>query len=101
MSNAPPIGQRFSQVYIKRGEPTQDSERMRRRLAALMWDFPDLSEFSSAVPLSLGVDVPYGQFGFVDWPSFFSELRASGRSRYRDGRISLLVGEAEPGPEAI
>ena len=31
-----PRGQRFSHVYVARGEPTQDSPRMRRRIASLI-----------------------------------------------------------------
>jgi hypothetical protein len=58
-----PTGQRFSQVYIQRGEPTQDSPRMRRRLAALVDTFPDLSGIQVVVPQKLGVDVPIGMGG--------------------------------------
>ncbi len=44
---------------------------MRRRLASLMWDFPDLGDFSSAVSRELGVDVP---FNIVpDWRTFFRD----------------------------
>src|SRR6266511_1700129 len=71
MPDAPPTGQRFSHVYIQRGEPAQESARMRRRLASLMWDFPDLGDFSSAVSRELGVDVP---FNIVpDWRTFFRD----------------------------
>ena len=34
--NDPPKGLRFSHLYGVRGEPTQDSKRMRRRLASLI-----------------------------------------------------------------
>jgi hypothetical protein len=40
----PPTGQRFSHVYLKRGEPTQDSPRMRRRIASLISSTPDISD---------------------------------------------------------
>src|SRR5262249_26872651 len=71
----PPIGQRFSQLYLKRGEPMQDSQRMRRRLAALFYTFRDLTEkqrdFTSIVSLRLGVDVPYN-FTY-DWVALFRD----------------------------
>jgi hypothetical protein len=72
MPDDPPIGQRFSHVYIKRGEPAQDSARMRRRIAALVRTFLDLDDFDSVVPHELGIDVP-STVGSVDWPSFFRE----------------------------
>jgi hypothetical protein len=36
--NEPSKGQRFSYVYLDRGEPTQDSVRMRRRIAVSIRD---------------------------------------------------------------
>jgi hypothetical protein len=71
MPDAPPIGQRFSHVYIKRGEPTQDSPRMRRRLAALIRTFSDLGDFGSVVPREIGINVPFR--GFYDWEAFFRD----------------------------
>lgn len=71
MPDAPPIGQRFSHVYIKRGEPTQDSPRMRRRLAALIRTFSDLGDFGSVVPREIGINVPFR--GFFDWEAFFRD----------------------------
>jgi hypothetical protein len=73
MPDAPPIGQRFSHVYIQRGEPAQDSTRMRRRIAALIATFPDLGDFRSVVPRELGVHVPYAGLGDLDWPAFLRE----------------------------
>jgi hypothetical protein len=71
----PPTGQRFSQVYIQRGEPTQDSKRMRRRLAATIksdrFNPLSLRDFPALVPQKLGVEVqmipPYGA---PDWVAF-------------------------------
>jgi len=72
MPDDPPIGQRFSHVYIKRGEPTQDSARMRRRIAALIDTFLDLYGVEGLLPLQLGIDVTsYG--GPVPWRDFFAE----------------------------
>ncbi len=42
---------------------------MRRRLASLVYSFPDLSDFSIVVSRELGVDVPYSIVS--DWPTFF------------------------------
>jgi hypothetical protein len=69
----PPTGKRFSHVYIKRGEPMQDSARMRRRLAALVGTFPDLKDVDRAVPQELGINVPYGGMGYVAWAQFFAD----------------------------
>jgi hypothetical protein len=67
MPDAPPVGQRFSHVYMQRGEPAQDNKRMRQRLAYLVWDFADLDvEFGIFVPSELGIDIPYSG-GIVDW----------------------------------
>jgi hypothetical protein len=72
MPDAPPIGQRFSHVYIQRDEPTHDSVRMRRRLAALVDTFPDLYGVNVVVRQKLGVDVPnYG--GNIPWREFFAD----------------------------
>jgi hypothetical protein len=68
--NAPPRGHRFSHVYLDRGEPAQDSDRMRRRLAALVEELPDLKDnLAPVVPRELGVDVPWGP----NWKEFFRE----------------------------
>src|SRR5262245_58471265 len=67
----PPQGQRFSHLYIERGEPTQDSQRMRRRLATLVSETEDLkSEMGTIVPRELGIAVPWTGWG-VDWTNFF------------------------------
>jgi len=67
MPDAPPIGQRFSQVYLQRGEPAEDSERMRRRLSATIQQAEFLKEanFPAWVTQQLGVDVPWtaGMYG--------------------------------------
>ena len=68
----PPHGARFTHVYVDRGEPAQDSKRMRRRLAALL--FSDLYRtrlggLSAAVAQELGIDVPWHGAG-PDWALF-------------------------------
>ena len=45
---------------------------MRRRMASLVWDFRDLSDFSSVVSRELGVDVPYSSM-VSDWTTFFRD----------------------------
>jgi len=59
--NAPPQGARFSPVYGQRGEPTQDSSRMRLRLASVFLDLAsakDRDELARLVSQELGVAVP-------------------------------------------
>jgi hypothetical protein len=69
--DVPPQGQRFSHVYHDRGEPAQDSDRMRRRLAQLVVDFRELEhDLVPIIPRELGVDVPW--MGMArDWRQFF------------------------------
>src|SRR5262245_55785890 len=54
----PPQGQRFSHVYIKRGEPVQDSARMRRRLASLIGNHEG-DELRQRVERELGIPGPW------------------------------------------
>src|SRR5256884_280586 len=56
----PPRGQRFSQVYLLRGEPAQDSARMRHRIGALIYEFDTLKDqLAGAVNRELGIPAPY------------------------------------------
>jgi len=55
----PPQGQRFSHVYLDRGMPTQDSPRMRRRLAALVQNIPDCDLLAPLIEQEHGIDVPW------------------------------------------
>jgi hypothetical protein len=68
----PSQGARFSHTYLDRGEPTEDSKRMRRRIASLIDSFRDLGKLHMAVPGQLGVDVPWGNYG-PDWKKFLQE----------------------------
>jgi hypothetical protein len=58
----PPIGKRFSHLYLERGPLTRDSERFRRRLGAYfeqhLWE--QRSEIILALRSELGVEVPAG-----------------------------------------
>src|SRR5580700_8777885 len=42
MTAKPPEGQRFSHVYIDRGEPVEDSERVRVRMRSLIMSIGDV-----------------------------------------------------------
>jgi hypothetical protein len=73
-SHDPPPGQRFSHVYLERGEPRQESKRMRLRLAALIVSFQDLHhEFGLAVTRELGIPVTYTGYGVYDWRGLLEE----------------------------
>jgi hypothetical protein len=68
--NQPPQGQRFSHVYIKRGEPAPDSERMRHRIGAQIHDFKYLTEsLAWQIQREIGVFVP----GLPQWPIVLKE----------------------------
>ena len=78
--NQPPLGQRFSHVYAARGQPTQDSRRMRRRLASSIENRSRLStaEFTWKVPHELGVDLKWRSGAMYgdrspDWIAFCRE----------------------------
>jgi hypothetical protein len=72
--NEPPSGARFSHVYFDRGEPRQDSARMRRRIAALIRTFPrDLEGLGEAVEAEQGIDVPYIGMGGRNWEQFLNK----------------------------
>jgi hypothetical protein len=69
MARAPrevPIGARFSHVYLERGAPVEDSQRVRRRVAALIDTIRDLEGFAGTVPGELGVDIIWSGMG-PDW----------------------------------
>src|SRR5262249_52367391 len=68
----PPQGQRFSHVYINRGEPVQDSSRMRRRLASLIQNY----NCAEHVERELGIPGPW----------------TSGRSWYECLEMHLALG---------
>lgn len=68
-------GRRFSQVYLDRSTPTQDSKRMRVRLSAAFYvHAPD--GLAGLLHRELGVDVPHG-YERTNWRAFFDhcELR--------------------------
>jgi hypothetical protein len=69
----PPRGSRFSHVYLDRGEPTGDSVRMRRRLAALIDSFRDFEGLGPFVMAEHGVDVPSAAYIGYEWKKFLSD----------------------------
>ena len=65
MPEKAPEGQRFSHVYLDRGDPTADSDRMRIRLRSLVVSFDKLRQ-SAIVQSELGLD-------FLTWSDFFKK----------------------------
>jgi hypothetical protein len=61
-----PSGQRFSHVYLQSGKLLQDSERARKRLAALLDNIEDADGLGSHLVGEIGVDVVWGAYG-VEW----------------------------------
>lgn len=68
----PAPGARFSHVYDQRGEPTEDSERMRHRVGATI-DSRDLvldRKFKQFIERKIGISAPYTK----SWPTFVKEI---------------------------
>jgi hypothetical protein len=66
-----PQGQRFSHIYLERGEPRQDSRRMRRRLGELVFATPYMNDgLMAAVRREMGLDVPYP----ARWPDYLETI---------------------------
>ncbi len=68
-----PLGQRFSHVYIERGLPPRIVRCVRRRIAAMIANNPDLTELSPLLPRELGVDVVWAGYG-TNWPDTLARL---------------------------
>ena len=68
MTSKPPGGQRFSHVYIDRGEPTGDSPRMRHRLMSEVLEMPKHLRDSLVGMVGKELGVPWST-----WGSFFKE----------------------------
>jgi hypothetical protein len=62
-SDKPPLGQRFSHVYLERGTPQQDNPRMRYRLARLIGDIKDLELLPQRAEQELGIPSPWSSGG--------------------------------------
>ena len=60
-----PRGEWFSLVYLERGKPAHDSERMRHRIGALIYDFRNLRDLSDEIEREIGIEV----FLPSHWPS--------------------------------
>jgi hypothetical protein len=63
-TNEAPKGRRFTHVYLEKGKPTQDSERMRRRLASLIdstdvFRYEEPEQFSRRAERELGIATPW------------------------------------------
>jgi hypothetical protein len=71
-----PKGQRFTQLYSERGKPTQDSTKMRRRLASLIdsidaFHTGDPQKLSQRAEKELGIATPWSQHG--TWREFLAK----------------------------
>lgn len=93
---------RFSQIYLERGTPARDSERLRNRLAAAYTDLrvrkvrSDLEyQFVKAIEQELGVRVPSRSHGWEP-----EELFRKGQLRDVLDAITLLYGVLLPGARA-
>lgn len=79
MTDDKPVGQRFSQVYLAKGDLLRDSVRFRNRLRVLFDDIEEKEtslDFAKVIEHETGSSVPYGGYG-RDWSKFWksSELR--------------------------
>lgn len=102
-----PQGVRFSLNYGSRGEPVEDSERMRRRINRLftVGEFDDVVT-ADLIELGVGVAVPRWPSGSAKWEVFFQScalkdfldvitvvargLRAVLSPNYRAGLVQLV-----------
>jgi hypothetical protein len=68
----PEPGARFSLFYRQRGEPTEDSERMRHRIGAAIAsnDWLNHNNFKHRVEHDIGIDAPWAE----SWPPFVKKL---------------------------
>jgi hypothetical protein len=63
-ANEVPKGRRFTQVYLEKGKPTEDSERMRRRLASLIdsmdaFQYQHPQQLTQRAERELGIATPW------------------------------------------
>ena len=63
-----PVGKRFTEVYRARGEPTQDSEKLRHRIGVVF--AAQGQRFAEWAERELGLDVPGGMSA---WPSYLKK----------------------------
>ena len=96
MTTIPPVpeGQRFDHVYIDRGEPVSDSNRMRVRLRSLVASDSSLYQ-STILEHELGLDFP-------NWHAFFEKAKvrdvlAFVTIAYRTLARESYVGETKAG----
>ncbi len=69
-----PQGQRFSHVYLRSPDLLQDSERARRRAAAILDGIKDANDAYSILPEKLGIDPVVGVYGGVNWRLTFKDF---------------------------
>jgi hypothetical protein len=72
-----PHGERFSLVYLERGAPQQDSERMRQRIGHFLRDClpaDTAPKITQRLRIDMGLVVQYRQYTGYNWPDFLREL---------------------------
>jgi hypothetical protein len=70
MSDDTPQGQRFSHLYLARGEPTSDSAKMRRRLASIVRYTYGQHGLAAEIEKEVGLRPSYRAHG-VEWDALF------------------------------
>ena len=69
MGDEPPVGKLFSQVYIDRGPPARDSERLRTQICGALMRINnlDLDAIASMIHVQLGIEV-------YNWRDYFRDV---------------------------
>jgi hypothetical protein len=60
-------GKKFSQVYLEKGSPLSDSQRMRNRLGAYCWDFSqaESKDLVRKIHIETGAKIPFSHGSFI------------------------------------
>lgn len=69
-----PIGQRFSQIYLRPPELLPDSERARRRIGHLIAEYMDKDSFGVVLARKLGIPVPHNYSYSSSWPGIIAKM---------------------------
>jgi hypothetical protein len=86
MNTDVPIGKRFTHVYFERGEPAQDSPRVRHRIGGLIAasDILD-TRLKTEIEHEIGIPAPWccNLFEVGLMPRTDIDMRKAGRTLYR------------------
>ncbi len=78
MNDTPPLGQLYGHVYLKRGQPTNDNPKIRRRMYVLFAELGlrEINNISTRLQGKLGLRLPsYPRaFGGYNYDAFFESL---------------------------